>query len=214
MSNRNGAVFNIYQRLSNGTGQDELLLQSKELKSPSDWSRNGRFLIYQSPGGIWALPLTGDKKPVPLVRSEFNNGYSQLSPDGKWLAYFSNESSRPEVYVIPFAPGFDKPVTGKWQISTAGGSQPRWRGDGKELFYVAADGRLMAAEVKSTGTTFDRGAPQALFDLHDVRTPGNNVWRYVASADGKRFLVTTSPGVGVEQSPLTVVVNWLASKKK
>jgi WD40 repeat protein len=221
-SNRGGGVFNLYQRASNGTGQDELLLESKETKVAWDWSRDGRFLIFgsQSSKGWYlrVLPLTGDRKPVPLVQSEFTNTGGQLSPDGRWLAYTSNESGRPEVYAVPFAPGPEGapaiPAVGKWQISTAGGTQPRWRGDGKEMFYMAPDGKLMAVEVKTSSPTFERGTPQGLFESRsDVPATDAFRWGYVTSADGKRFLITTA-GQGGEQPPLTVVVNWLAGSKK
>jgi eukaryotic-like serine/threonine-protein kinase len=218
-----GGVYNLYQRASNGTGQDELLFESKESKLPWDWSRDGRFIIFLVQGpkanDLWVLPVTADKKPFPLLQSEFNKFHGQLSPDGKWLAYASVESGHSEVYVVPFPPGPDsgaaKPPAGKWQVSTAGGAQPRWRGDGKELFYLALDGKLMAVEVKATAQSFDRGAPQALFDAHsDVAVTTAGAWGYAPAADGKRFLIATSAGERGEAPPLTVVVNWLAGVKK
>jgi hypothetical protein len=167
---------------------------------------------------LWALPLTGDRKPIPLLQSEFNEYMGQLSPDGRWLAYASDESGRPEVYVQPFtagaAPGSGKPVAGKWPVSTGGGSQPRWRGDGKELFYLA-DRKLMAVEIKISGGGFDHGPAQALFTLRfNPISAGHYLYRYVPSADGKRFLVGTEPGESTEAPPLNVVVNWLAGVKK
>ena len=139
----------------------------------------------------------------------------QLSPDGRWLAYTSGESGTLQVYVQPFAPAFDKPLAGKWQISTTGGTQPSWRGDGKEVFYVAPDRKLMAVEVKATAQSFDRGAPQALFDSRSsIGSVDNASFGYVASADGKRFLMPVPPGALGETPPLTVMVNWLAGVKK
>src|SRR5215469_12701935 len=170
---------NLYQRASNGTGQDELLLESNEVKVAWDWSRDGRFIVYtvrSKSEDIWVLPMTGDKKPFPLLQSEFLKRQAQISPDERWLAYTSLESGRPEIYVLPFTPTAKpdaKPVAGKWTVSTTGGTQPRWRGDGKELFYVAPDGKLMAVEIKASVTTFDRGAPQALFDLRSEILPSN-----------------------------------------
>jgi Tol biopolymer transport system component len=219
-SNRSGATPNIYQRASNGTGQDELLLESKEVKLPTDWSRDGRFIIYRQQDSktaddLYALPMTGEKKPIALVNTTAQDTQGQLSPDGRWLAYTSNESGGYAVYVQPFGPGFEKPITGKWQISTAGGTQPRWRGDGKELYYVAPDRKLMAVEIRSTATTFDRGTPQTLFESRSDVVPLNpNVWGYMPSPDGKRFLIQTAPGAAGEAPPLTVVVNWLAAVKK
>jgi Tol biopolymer transport system component len=219
-SNRGGGVANLYQRASNGTGKDELLLESKETKVPWDWSHDGRFIVYlvrtQKADDIWVLPMTGDKKPFPLLESEFQKRQAQISPDDRWLAYTSVESGRPEIYAVPFSPAPKagaKPVAGKWTVSTAGGTQPRWRGDGKELFYVAPDGKLMAVEIKANVTAFDRGAPQALFDLRSVILPSStNATGYVPAPDGKRFLVVTV--ATAEAPPLTVVVNWLAAVKK
>ena len=162
--------------------------------------------------------MTGDKKPFPLLQSEFLKRQAQISPDERWLAYTSLESGRPEIYVLPFTPAAKpdaKPGAGKWTVSTAGGTQPRWSGDGKELFYVAADGKLMAVEIKATPAAFDHGAPQALFDLRSEILPSSNfVTGYVPAPDGKRFLVVTTPGTPAESPPLTVVVNWLRAVKK
>jgi len=218
-SNRGGGVFNLYQRASNGTGRDELLLESKQENLAWDWSHDGRFLIFGSRKSkgydLWVLPLTGDRKPVPLIQSEFTNTQGQLSPEGRWLAYTSSESGRPEVYVVPFSPGSAKPAAGKWQISTAGGAHPRWRGDGKELFYMAPDRKLMAVEVNASSPTFERGTPQALFESRsDVPATQSFLWGYAPSADGKRFLIVTTAGQDGESPPLTVVVNWLVGSKK
>jgi Tol biopolymer transport system component len=197
-------------------------LESKEFKLPLDWSRDGRFIVYlmraQKADDIWVLPMTGDKKPFPLLESEFQKRQAQISPDERWLAYTSVESGRSEIYVVPFAPAKAdaKPVTGgKWTVSTAGGTQPRWSGDGKELFYVAPDGKLMSVGIKATATAFDQGAPQALFDLRSTILPSStSSTGYVPAPDGKRFLVVTTPGATAEAPPLTVVINWLASVKK
>ena len=156
----------------------------------------------------------GGQKPVLLLQSEFQVLLGQLSPDGRWLAYNSNESGRFEVLVRPFAPGWTAPLAGQWQISTAGGTQPRWRGDGKELFYVAPDQKVMAVEVNATAQSFDRGAPQPLFASRSDLVVTSRDWGYVPSADGKRFLISTAPGVTAEAPPLTVVVNWMRSVKK
>jgi Tol biopolymer transport system component len=221
-STRGVSVGDLYQRASNGTGQDELLLKSNEPKLPWDWSRDGRFIVYavrkQKGDDIWVLPMIGDKKPSPLLQSEFQKRQAQISPDERWLAYTSVESGRSEIYVVPFSPAAKadaKPVAGKWTVSTAGGTQPRWRDDGKELFYVAPDGKLMAAEIKATLTAFDRGVPQVLFDLRSVILPPNTAdTGYVPAPDGKRFLIATTAGATAEAPPLTVIVNWLASVKK
>ena len=155
-----------------------------------------------------------DRKAVLFLQSEFNEFQGQLSPDSRWMAYTSDESGLREVYVRPFPPG-----DGKWKISTAGGEQPRWRGDGKELFYAAADGKMTAVAVKiapGSKSSFELGVPVPLFDSHIV--PAGSIAgvssQYDVTADGKRFLVVTS-GVGAASSPpLTVVVNWIAGLKK
>ena len=218
-SNRGGGTMNLYQRASNNTGQDTLLLSNKDpVKLPTDWSRDGRFIIFRSSGGktnedLWALPLAGEKKPLLLLGSTFLETLGQLSPDGRWLAYASNESGRFEVLVRPFPPGWATPLVGQWQVSTVGGTQPRWRGDGKELFYIAPDQRLMTVEVKATPQSFERGTPQALFVSSSDQMSLSSDWGYVPSADGKRFLISTVPGVTAATLPLTVVVNWFDGLK-
>lgn len=127
------------------------------------------------------------------------------------MAFTSDRSGRPEVYVRPFPPG-----EGEWTISIAGGEQPRWRGDGKEMFYVAADGKMMAVPVKAVAGTkpsFEAGTPVALFDAHMVHSVTNELEHHV-TADGKRFLIDTTSGSGAASPPLTVVTNWTAGLKK
>jgi len=218
-----GGIFNLYQRTSNGSGQDELLFESKQSKFPKDWSRDGRFLIFENQGGktdrnLWALPMAGaskpsDRKPIPLLQTQYSETQGQLSPDNRWLAYASNESGTFQVYVQPFGPGWDKPLTGKWQISTSGGTQPRWRGDGKELFYIAADRKLMAVDIKAGAQTFDRGTPQALFESRSSASD-TGAFGYAVTSGGKRFLMPVAAGAQGETPPLTVLVNWLAWVKK
>jgi len=208
-SNRKGH-FDIYQKASSGAGSEELLLESDFDKQPTSWSNDGRFLLYWSTdpktqADIWVLPLSGDRKPFPFLNTEFNEGNGQFSPDGRWIAYFSTESGRVELYVAPFpGPG------GKRQISTSGATPPaRWRGDGKEIFYLAPDNKLMAAEVNGQGAMLEVGAQRALFE---IRSGGRGAV-YDVTADGQRFLVNTS----VEQresAPITLVINWTADLKR
>src|SRR5262249_21770281 len=146
-SNRKGA-FNLYWKLSSSAGADELLVQSDEDKAPADWSPDGHFLLFRSIGpqtgyDLWILPNFGEKKPYLFLKTPFDERNGQFSPDGKWIVYQSNESGRFEIYVQPFpGPG------GKFQISTNGGAQPRWNKNGKEIFYVSLDSKMMAAPVK------------------------------------------------------------------
>ena len=218
-SNRNGLGFNLYQKAASGGGQDEVLVTNGNYKSPTQWSRDGRFIVYweQDPktkSDLWVLPMEGpqkERKPVPFLQTEFKELFGQLSPDSHWMAYTSDQSGRFEVYVRPYPR-----AEGQWTISVAGGEQPRWRGDSKELFFWAADGKMMAVPVKAAAgptPTFDAGAPVTLFDAH--RTPGGGRFGYDVTGDGKRFLiVTTSSPVPPPSPPLNVVVNWNAALKK
>jgi Tol biopolymer transport system component len=216
-SSSRSAASDLYTHASNGAGADELLLHSDEIKYATDWSRDGGNLLYTNQGGktgwdIWVLPgmngAAADRKPQPFLQTEFNESGGMFSPDGRWVAYTSDESGKPEVYVQPF------PATsgggGKWQVSKGNGSQPRWRRDGKELFYLTFDNKLMAVDV-TTAPAFKAGIPQALFDTHVVRSPVDQfIWD--ATADGRKFLVVTSAAADVSQ-PITVVVNWTAGMK-
>jgi hypothetical protein len=206
-STRKGPV-DLYYKAVNGIGDEELLWESSFDKYPMSWSRDGRFILYQeidprTSGDLWVLPLA-DRKPFPFLRTEFIELSPQISPDGRWVAYQSNESGRSEVYVAPFpGPG------AKRQVSTSGGLVPKWRGDGKELFYLALNNRLMATEVNGAGATFEVGAERALFEAR-MTGPG---YFYTVTPDGERFLVNRA----VEQkaaTPITLVQNWTADLKR
>ncbi len=205
----------IYQKLSNGTGEEELLLHSGERKSVEDWSADGRFVLYNFGAVgrtvVQALPLAGDRKSVTVLQAAAGAAeQAQLSPNGPWLAYRSTESGRSEIYVQRFS-GAGPNSGGKWQISTNGGQQARWRHDGKELFYLAADNKLMAVDVKADASVFQAGIPKPLFEVRVGTAARRN--HYVAAANGKRFLVVQL----LEQAasaPITVVVNWPAAVKK
>ena len=229
-STRSGGIPNLYWRVPNSATPDALVLESQEPKFPFDWSRDGKFVVFvnQSPTtllDIWALPLQPGNttstveaaKPIPLVRSSFQDWMGQLSPDGRWLAYLSDESGRAEVYVQRFAPedaAAGKPTAGKWQVSPTGGAQPRWRSDGKELFYVAPDRKLMSVGVKAIGEAFERSSPQPLFELRaNLAASGLYIYRYAPAPDGSRFLVSTDPEGSTEAPPLNVIVNWLAAAR-
>ncbi len=214
LSSRAGTAA-IYQKAASGAAKDELLTTVSGVNSgPTDWSPDGRFLLYEQSGektgfDLWLLPLFGDRKPMPFLQTQFDEGQGRFSPDGHWVAYASTESGRPEVYVQTF------PASGgKWQISNGGGMLPLWRRDGKELFYVVpAVGRLMSVEVK-TSPQFEASAPkflfQAPFALTHQMDAGNH---YAVSADGQRFLLNL-PMQENASSPITVVLNWTAGLKK
>jgi Tol biopolymer transport system component/tRNA A-37 threonylcarbamoyl transferase component Bud32 len=210
-SNRKGR-YDLYQKASSGAGTEEVLLEDNLDKLPVSWSPDGRFILYvtgantpRTGNDLFVLPLSGDRKSVPFLNTQFNEGLGQFSPDGRWVVYASNEAGRFEVYVAPFpGPG------GKWQISTGGGSWPRWRRDGAEIFYIGPDNKLMAAAVNSKGSNFDVGAVKPLFETHAVTAFR---YSYAVSADGQRFLINTVPEQAAS-APITVVVNWTAGLKK
>ena len=206
-SNRRG-THEIYQKLANGSGGDELVLASES--GPNyieDWSSDGRFLVYnhqpRGPSDIYLLPLSGNRTPIPVTAARAGDDMGQLDPSGRWIAYRSQESGRSEVYVRGVAEDGTS-GSGKWQVSTEGGVEPSWRGDGKELFYMSGP-TLMAVDVKTAGVSFEAGKPNALFEtrLHSAGTRN----RYVVTRDGQRFLLV----VLTEQShqPIRVTVNAL-----
>ncbi len=209
-SNRKGP-YDIYQKAFTGAGSEEVLLESDETKTANSWSADGRFIVYTSADAkantkedLWILPLFGNHKPFPFLRTQFNESSAQFSTDGHWIAYVSDESGSNQVYIAPFpGPG------GKWQASRAGGSEPRWRGDGKELFFLAPDNKLMAVDVNAKESILEIGNAQPLFEVHPNTAPGTH---YDVTGDGKRFLVA-SAGEG-SSAPITLVVNWTAELKR
>jgi hypothetical protein len=156
---------------------------------------------------LWVLPLFGDRKPFIFLQTPFIESQGRFSPNGRWIAYTSNESGTVQVYVRPFPP-----TAGQWMVSTTGGNQPRWRGDGKELFYLGTDRKLMAVDVKEDGNTFTAGNPRMVFEMR-VIFPVGGAPAYDVTRDGQRFLAVT-PLEETSPSPLTVVLNWTAGLKK
>jgi Tol biopolymer transport system component len=217
-SNRKGRR-DLYVKPSNLAGGEELVLESAQSMSVNDWSSDGRFLQYvvfdpQTLTDLWVLPLEGDRKPFVFLKTNFEERRSQFSPNGRWLAYMSNESGPYEIYVRPF--NGTTPVGaagGQWQVSTSGGIDPRWRADGRELYYIAPDGKLMAAPIAASGATFEAGAPVALFQTRVVGggSVANVGFQYAVAADG-RFLVNTV--LQDAASPITLLQNWAAGVRK
>jgi eukaryotic-like serine/threonine-protein kinase len=215
---RNG-VGDLYWVAGDGTGVPEpLIAKSPTVKHPNGVSPNGRFLIFDDHTAqrqdLWILPLAapptgGERKPFPFLVTAADETFGQFSPDGKWVAYDSDESGVREVYVRGFAPDrVPAAAFGKWQISTAGGNKPKWSHDGKELYYIAPDQKLMAVSVKS-GTTFEPGLAVPLFD---VNSP--SFFPYDLAPDG-RFLVNTPQESGaVDVTPPIVVLNWQSALTK
>jgi Tol biopolymer transport system component len=208
-SSANRGNPDLHRKASSGAGSDELLLDSQLNGFPLDWSPDGRFLLFarmDAKTGIdlWVLPLEDERKPLPFVCTDFESDNGQFSPDGLWVAYQSNESGRVEIYVQPFpGPG------GKWMISIGGGIAPRWRRDGKELFCIAPDGRLMAVPIREAGQSLKAGAPAALFQTRIVFS-GITVrqkHQYSVAPGGRRFLINTIADEATT-SPITIVTNW------
>ena len=195
-STRSG-VANLYLRPTQGTGSNRRLTTSSMAHRPFDWSPDGRYLLYEqahpdTKRDLWALPVAGSQEAQPVVQSSGNETQGQFSPDGRFVAYASDESGRAEVYIRDF------PFSGaQWQISTAGGSQPLWRGDGRELFYIAPDGMLMSAPIDRAGASLRPGRASALFSTGSS-TGGWVDHRFDVSPDGQRFLLLAPPAAAVK----------------
>jgi Tol biopolymer transport system component len=212
-SHRSG-LGDPHVKSTNGSGSERRLYGFSETTTVDDWSKDGGYVALTSWGGsantdIWILPLSSARKPFACLRTKFREFQARFSPDSRWIAYVSNESGRNEVYVLPFD---HVPAAGgsKWLISSAGGSQPAWRADGRELFYIAPDNKIMVAAVR-VGPVFRAREAKVLFEVpaFSRRGPRND---YAISPDGRRFLVRTawrrrSP------VPLEVLLNWVATLK-
>jgi serine/threonine protein kinase len=200
-SNRMG-VYNLYEKPADGSGDEHLLLQSEELKRPNSWSPDGRFILYWSAlnnGDLMLLPLGGDHKPYPFLSTPFDEQQGGFSPDGKWVAYQSDESGHFEIYVRPFpGPG------GQVQVSAGGGHSPRWRADGKELYYLSPDLKLMAAKVIAQEETIQAMTPESLFQTHVNQA--TNKQQYDVARDGRFLVLTDLPDTSTE--PIHLLLNW------
>jgi dipeptidyl aminopeptidase/acylaminoacyl peptidase len=213
-SNRTGAR-QIYLKDAGGGGREEQLTTDAGNKFPTDWSPDGRFVLYVVPAGnpgsgLWALPVDGDRKPIAVDMGlrVTPGANAQFSPDGKWIAYTSNESGRSEVYVR----SFPKSVS-QWQVSAQGGSAPKWRADGKEMFHLGLErDSILAAAVRGSGGTFQSDTPRELFRVS--RLPDRIASPYEVTADGGRFLLLEPTDERTEIAPLTVVLNWQAGLKQ
>ncbi len=198
----------IVRKPANGLGAEEVLLRTNKLSFPKSWSPDGRFLMYAEVNprigaDLLAIAVNGDRKPFAVVQTPANEDQEQFSPDGHWVAYTSNASGLSEIYVIPFPPSSNG---GKWLVSRGGGVQPRWRRDGKELFYISPDWKMMAVEVK-TQPMFQAGIPRTLFQTEmadtGIRT-GPLSWDI--APDGKRFLIISESSS--EAPAIDVALNW------
>jgi dipeptidyl aminopeptidase/acylaminoacyl peptidase len=202
-SSDQGTTPNIWVKNANGSGGEEVLIKGRAF--PTDWSRDGRYVLFMTDGGtthsdVWVYD-TERRSSTPVVATPFDEGKARFSPDGKWIAYVSDETRTAQVYVQSFPDGATK-----IHVSTGGGDEPQWRRDGKELFYLAPDTTLMAVDVQPRAASLAIGAPQSLF-VTNTSPPDviRNV--YSPSPDGQRFLVL-SPLVPHGMSPLVGVLNW------
>jgi Tol biopolymer transport system component len=206
-----GSPPNLFLQNANGSGAEERLAESHDGQLPEDWSSNGKFLLYmmnsndvasKAQPGLWLLPLA-DRKSIPFLTTRFTKGRGRFSPDGRWIAYTSDESGRNEIYVKDFSGGGFK-----LQVSNKGGDFVRWRKDDKELFYLAPDRKLMSVAVRAGFGTLDVSAPNGLFTVPTSPTPDQ--YSYDTVPDGQRFLVL-APAGETEAPPMTVVLNWQAN---
>ncbi len=206
-SSPRGASRDLFVKNASGAGNAEELLTDQFSLHPGGWSPDGRYLTYmrlhpESNWDIWAVDLERPGEPFPVAETPFIDVRPVFSRDGSWVAYQSDESGRPEIYVQQFPE-----ARGKWQVSTAGGTEPVWSADGSEIFYLDAVQNLVSVQV-STGETFKAGLPEVLFEAHLVPVVQRN--RYAATADGERFLLLT-PMESQANPPMTVVQNWTTS---
>jgi len=207
-----GAPY-IVAKAADGSTPERIVLESKDTREfPASCSPDGRYLVYerripQNETGfhLWALPLFGDGKPFPIVQSTFEERYPEVSPDGKWMAYQSNESGRWEIYITAFPGG-----GAKWQVSGVGGASAKWRKDSKEIFYLDLSDNLVAVDVNASGSSVQLGTPHTLFQAIGVQ---REYGPYDVSADGKRFLLN-SGNLNKSSDPFTLVQNWPAELKK
>ena len=233
-STRTGAG-DLYEKLTSGAGAEESIVLSDQGKVATSWSADGRFLLYlsidpQTNGDLWVVPMTGDRTPSVFLKTPFREVYGAFSPDGRWVAYHSNESGRPEIYVRRFVPPMipnsaagtalrpgsgqvSEAAGGQWQVSTAGGVHAVWRPDGKELYYLNPAGAMMAAPITATGETLEPGAPVVLFPTRIVSggVDAQLGWQYDVAPDG-RFLINLE--LDSADAPITLIQNWQPEAKQ
>jgi serine/threonine protein kinase/Tol biopolymer transport system component len=204
-SDRNGGLDDLYEKSIDGSAKETLLMSSSEFKNATDWSSDGRWILFTSQNlttgsDVWVLPMAGDRKASVVIQTPFTDTGGRFSPDSRWIAYVSNESGRNEIYVQAF-PG---PGGRRTQISTNGGTFPQWRHDGRELFYLGSDNRVMGVPVTLGQSNASAGTPAALFAI-----PSGS--EYDASGDGQHFLLNT---ITEAAPPITVLLNWTPGLKK
>ena len=228
-SNRGGST-DLYQKLSNGGGDDALLFKSDQNSIALSWSGDGRHLLFgqgdETFATIMVLPLDGNGhaggKPFPFAQKGIGQGARfSLGPEGRplWVAYASQESGRYEIYVRPFDPNSPTgtpPGGGKWQVSTEGGTSPRWNGNGKELFYMTPDGTVMSVEVSGNNGVFQSGSPKPLFKPKGLVQETASYVNWDVNSDGRKFIfpVAQAASAPASAAKFTVVLNWTSLLKK
>ena len=202
---------------------EELLLKSSEDKFPSNWSRDGRFVMYTARDAkkkyqLWTLPLEGDRKPMPFPRTDFNEFDGHFSPDARLVAYVSDEYGSNDIYVRGFSPSNEAASSGagsKWRISKEGGAAPRWCKDGKQLYYRTTDGKVMVVDIEA-GAVFSAGIPRLVFQAPPVFQMGGESFIFLqwdVASDSKKFLLV-APAAESAPTSITVVLNWMGLLKK
>jgi Tol biopolymer transport system component len=206
-ANNSTSQFDLYVKSIDGSQAEKKIPQEGLDRFPMDWSRDGKYVLYERGSELWYLNLT-DMTTMEFLKTPSTIRSSQFSPDGKWVAYSSNETGKWEVFVTSFPEGH-----GKWQISNAGGNQPRWRADGKELYYMTPDTKVVAVPVK-TGPSFEAGAGTVLFQayLREAAFATSEQYFYDVSRDGQKFLINTQ--MRSAMAPLSVVRGWNLEMKK
>jgi serine/threonine protein kinase/Tol biopolymer transport system component len=201
--------FDLFLKNADGSGSEEEVanLGAVSQVNPWDWSRDGKYVLCRKGNELWYLSWP-ERVARPLLQAKWTVRNAQFSPDGRWMAYASNETGKMEIYVSPFLS-----ATGKWQLSTGGGQEPRWRQDGKELFYVSAEGKMMAVAV-TAGASFEAGSPVALFQTHRRQSiAAQDVFSYDVSGGGQRFLIATKVDEA-NAAPLSALLNWASEMEK
>jgi Tol biopolymer transport system component len=207
-STRRGG-FRLYLKNADGSGSEEEVADLGTVGQGNawDWSRNGKYVLIRKASELWYLSWP-ERVAKPLLQAKWTVRNAQFSPDGRWIVYASNETGGMEIYVSPFPS-----INGKWQVSSGGGQEPSWRQDGKELFYLSVDGKMMAAAV-TTGAGFKAGSPVALFQTHRrLPVSSQDDFSYDVSGDGQRFLIATKVDEA-NAPPLSVLLNWASQMEK
>jgi Tol biopolymer transport system component len=206
-SRKLGSQLGLKNADSSGSEEEVADLGAALSGNAWDWSRDAKYVLFRKANELWYLSWP-ERIVKPLLQAKWTVRNAQFSPDGRWMAYATNETGSWEVYVSPFPSG-----NGKWQVSTGGGEEPRWRQDGKELFYLSAEGKMMAVAITASAR-FEAGSPIALFQPHR-RQPDSSqdVFSYDVSRDGQRFLFNTKVDE-INAAPLSITLNWASEMEK